>query len=276
MTPVLYEFDKIDFQKRGSYVFQLINSRKLTDICHAHDFFELIWLVRGSAVQRVNGEEKLCEEGNVCLLRPQDSHCFAGQTDELIVVSLSVERREFELFCNMYHARLAEEILKGEQPVCFEFDRSAMIDLPGERNDWVFTEYDCKFLLSCLLKSCIDHTNCLEREHALPDMLSHAADEMKKTENLRKGIPAFTEISHYSQSHLSRLVQKHFGMSLKQYINELRMQRAYDDILLTDRPAQEIAEDLGFASFSHFRRIFKERFSETPASLRKRQGMRTI
>lgn len=106
-------------------------------------------------------------------------------------------------------------------------------------------------------------------------MLSCAIFEMKKTENLKRGIPAFIELSHYSQSHLSRLIKKHFDMSLKQYINELRLQRAYSDIVLTRRPAADISDELGFSSFSHFNKIFKAKISVTLAVLRKNSGFFT-
>ena len=80
---------------------------------------------------------------------------------------------------------------------------------------------------------------------------------MKKSENLKKGISAFVDLTNYSQSHLARLIKKHFGMGLKQYINELRLRQAYDDFVWTNESAEVIAENLGFCSYSHFYRIFK-------------------
>ena len=91
---------------------------------------------------------------------------------------------------------------------------------------------------------------------------------MKQPEKLKQGIPAFIALSNYSQSHLARLVKKHFGMGLKQYINELRLLRAYDDFVWTNESAESISENLGFSSYSHFYRIFKERFLISPSALR--------
>ena len=45
---------------------------------------------------------------------------------------------------------------------------------------------------------------------AVPDMEAAAAvSEIKKTENLKIGVPAFIKISNYSQSQLARLMKKH-------------------------------------------------------------------
>jgi AraC-like DNA-binding protein len=89
-------------------------------------------------------------------------------------------------------------------------------------------------------------------------------------------IPALIKLSHFSQSHLSRLIKKQFNMTLKEYINELRLQHAYNEIIITPKPFESIAYDIGFSSFSHFNKIFKARFSITPSRLRKIYGIQTI
>lgn len=61
----------------------------------------------------------------------------------------------------------------------------------------------------------------------------------------------------------------------KQYINELRLQKAYNCIVLTQKSVEDISEELGFASYSHFNKIFKARFYITPGALRKEKGIWT-
>ena len=112
------------------------------------------------------------------------------------------------------------------------------------------------------------HTKDTWSHAGIPRELLSAVEEMKKIENLRNGISAFVTLSNYSQSHLARLVKKQFGMGLKQYINELRLLRAYDDLIWTKESAETISENLGFSSYSHFYRIFKGRFSISPSVLR--------
>ena len=133
-------------------------------------------------------------------------------------------------------------------------------------------EHEFKFLLFCFLKSYIDSNE--ERER-IPKALACSINEMKRPENLRDGIKAFTAVSNYSQSHLSRLIKKYFNQTLKQYINELRLQKAYNCIVFTQTPLADIADELGFASYSHFNKVFKERYCITPGALRKEKGIWT-
>ncbi len=269
MVPVVYEFEKIYFKKQKNYIFQLVRGRKLTDVYHSHNFYELLFCISGSGVQYVNEREIPFKEGEAWMLRPSDRHCFVSQTEDVAVLSLSVKQEEMELFSNVYDPMLLGCIHRGEDP--FGFAISAPIDFAGKENG-AFDEYACKLLLSLFLKEYIDASDCLQRASELPRGLAIAVEEMQKTKNLRRGIAAFTELSHYSQSHLARLVRKYFKTSLKQYVNELRLQSAYNSIVLTRESTESISEGLGFSSFSHFNKIFKARFKVTPAALRKRRG----
>lgn len=261
MIPALYEFSKIVHGEQKNYIFQFMKDRKLTNIYHSHDFHEMICFLKGKATQFVNDEKILTEEKTVMLLCPGDKHCFIDQSEDIEIISLSVRYEVFDVLAKVY------DLSFEKSPLIFAFPRvSILYDFC--RKNRPISESDCTLLLSTLLHA-YSHTNDRLNYSNLPQELSNAVDEMKKTENLKNGISAFTSLSNYSHSHLSRIIKKHFGMGLKSYINELRLLRAYDDLIWTNESAEAISENLGFSSYSHFCKIFKERFSETPSSLRK-------
>lgn len=279
MTAILYEFEKINCVRQQNYIFQFVNSSKLnptlTPVYHSHDFYELVWLLSGSVTQVINDGEVNSTAGEIIMLRPEDRHRFIAPMENVEIISLSVKKEEFELFASAFDLSLLRHINSESAPLRFH---SVATITPDEfrKTAQELTIYDYKFLLSYFLNAYITETVVLKRNSGLPQMLILAIEKMKKTENLKRGIPAFVELSHYSQSHLSRLIRQYYGMSLKQYINDLRLHRAYNDMILTNKSAEEIAEELGFSSFSHFNKIFKARFSITPAALRKSNSVLTI
>lgn len=275
MTAVLYEFKNLDRSKQKNFLFQFVKDRKLTCVYHSHDFYELICFVKGNGVQIINEKEHESGENSIVILRPGDKHKFIGQSYDLKVISLSVRKEEFELFSNVFDPLLLSCINSSSTPIYFNAALPSLFDVFGEHTQNV-NELDCKLFLSFILKECIEHVNLSSEYGNLPPAFLSVIKEMKKSENLKEGISAFTRLSNYSQSHLSRLVKMHFNMSLKQYINELRLKNAHSEILLTNRSAEDIAEELGFSSFSHFNKIFKARFSVTPAALRKSRGTWTV
>ena len=96
MTSVLYEFDTLVHSKPKNNIFQFVKDRKLTNIYHSHDFYELICFLKGRGTQIINEEEILSEEKTVTLLCPDDKHCFIDQSDDVEIISLSVRREYFK------------------------------------------------------------------------------------------------------------------------------------------------------------------------------------
>jgi AraC-like DNA-binding protein len=75
-----------------------------------------------------------------------------------------------------------------------------------------------------------------------------------------------------SPRYLQRLFEAS-GTSFTAHVNELRLQRAF--ALLTRAPARrrrisDIALEAGFSDISHFNRLFRSRFGDTPRSVRSR------
>ena len=242
-----------------NYLFQLAKNKRLTAIYHSHDFYELVCFLRGDAEQTVNGERLSFHENDILILSPGDSHSFISQSDDIEIISLSVKREEFETFFSAFGLS------------CVAFPKSFVFSRLAKLSDMLIQsveERDCRLLLSVILHAYVKSKIEGEEKSAMPKALLCAAEEMKKAENLKAGISAFAALSNYSQSHLSRLVKKHFGLGLKEYINELRLKKAYDELVLTDEPCEVISENLGFSSYSHFYRIFKARSSLTPKEVR--------
>ena len=72
------------------------------------------------------------------------------------------------------------------------------------------------------------------------------------------------------------ILQKYMNMTLYEYVSEQRLETAYNDLILTSLRPEDIAEELGFKSFSHFSQKFKKVYGITPAELRKQNGAWTI
>jgi AraC family transcriptional regulator len=68
--------------------------------------------------------------------------------------------------------------------------------------------------------------------------------------------------------HVSRMFKRHAGMTVSQYLRELRLQRATRAVLESQQPLAALAEDHGFADQSHMTREFARATSWSPAKLR--------
>jgi len=73
-----------------------------------------------------------------------------------------------------------------------------------------------------------------------------------------------------SNGYLSRFFKKNYGMSFAEYLSNIRLYHAVDELLYTNAKITRIAYDNGFASAAVFNRDFKEVYGETPTAFRKK------
>lgn len=87
---------------------------------------------------------------------------------------------------------------------------------------------------------------------------------------------AIAQASHISESYLRKLFLQHFSTTPKQYILDLRIQKA--KLLLTDYPISvtNIAEECGFSSVYHFCKAFKARTGYSPTQYADRHRRHNI
>lgn len=73
-----------------------------------------------------------------------------------------------------------------------------------------------------------------------------------------------------STSYLHRLFKSLIGTTPNRHLNQLRLRRACEQLLTTDRSAAEIAYSCGFREPPYFHRVFHTSFSCTPKQFRRR------
>ena len=79
--------------------------------------------------------------------------------------------------------------------------------------------------------------------------------------------PSVTELAALAgvhASHLLRTFKQHHGCSVATYVRRQRVERARAEIAASKRPLSMIALDAGFADQSHFTRVFRQAYGETP------------
>lgn len=79
--------------------------------------------------------------------------------------------------------------------------------------------------------------------------------------------PALTELAALAgvhASHLLRTFRRYHGTTIANYARQRRIERARAELAKSTRPLAMIALDAGFVDQSHFTRVFKQAFGETP------------
>ena len=83
--------------------------------------------------------------------------------------------------------------------------------------------------------------------------------------------PALGEIAAavgVDPSHLARVFRKHHGMSVGTYLRRIRLERAAEQLVATDKSIAAVAAGAGFTDQAHFTRMFKRNRGVTPGEYR--------
>lgn len=71
---------------------------------------------------------------------------------------------------------------------------------------------------------------------------------------------------HLTYSYLSRYLKKSLGMNFLDYVNQVRLRHAVEDLLYTDKPITYVAVDNGFVNSSGLNKSFREAYDMTPSA----------
>lgn len=75
---------------------------------------------------------------------------------------------------------------------------------------------------------------------------------------------------YLSNVYLSKYIKKHLGLTFLEYLNNVRLYHAVDELLYTNKSITRIAMDNGFPTSAAFIKVFRNMHCEAPSQYRKR------
>jgi AraC family transcriptional regulator len=79
-----------------------------------------------------------------------------------------------------------------------------------------------------------------------------------------QSVEELAAIAGVHPTHLLRTFRRHHGATISNYVRQRRVERARAAVAKGEKPLSAIAIDAGFADQSHFTRVFRQAFGETP------------
>lgn len=241
---------------------------------HFHQNVEILYLLSGMLSVRLDEEEYQLKKGDILLINANKRHSAKAESDDIFVARFQIN-----------YAMLMEQL--GTNQILFWCNT---IEDKNEAYD------DLRQVLDKILNRFYErnegalYLNSLYYE-ALYIMTSYfmvkADDARLKMIGLQDGTRVL-EIQNYVQSnyqkqislhdlakqlflsnaYLSKYIKKRFGLSFMEYLNNVRLFHAVDELLYTDKKIIHIALDNGFPTTSAFNKAFKESYNMIPSAYR--------
>ncbi len=239
---------------------------------HWHDCFEIELMLRGSAVQILNGQRYEMMPGDIYLLNPTDFHSI--QTDGAVVYNIMFSEE-------MLDEEVLQKILSVDKNIIFrlsqrelhttEFMISQM--LYEFENETVYSDSVIKNLMECLfimiLRKCDlsgNRKNSSEND-AIRKSVLYLHSRFRENPTLAQ----VASIAGLNKNYFSGLFHETTGKTYKEYLNSLKLEHAKKLVLTSNIPVTQICFASGFNSLTNFLRVFKEAYNISPTAMRRRK-----
>lgn len=231
---------------------------------HVHDRSMVVMVLGGAMVERVRGREVSCPAGTV-LFHPAGephAHRFGGSASRCLVLQIA----------EPWLKRLqVERDLVPAEPVS-RLDRvttGAGRLLHTEFRLGADAEWAALDGLTLALLASLARRGRPPRERR-PPFLDIVLERLHDDPSSGVSLSALARLAGVSPEHLSRTFRQAHGVTVGEYVRDLRVERACRELANGTYSLGRLALRLGFYDQSHFTRTFKARLGCAPGEYRRR------
>ena len=246
---------------------------------HNHDYYEIFITVSGTVTHFINGVTQKLPEGSLVFIRPEDIHAYIYDTPlssdtAYINLTFSCETAD-SLFSYLSDSFPSKDLLSCDMPPTVLLNRLEKELLLPQISALNIVNWQDKNALKLRMRAILADifvrffSNIPNSEkQTVPLWLSQLLSEMEHPDNFIAGIDRMISLSGRTREHLSRSLKKHYGFSITEYINDLRVNYAANLLLNTNAPVLEIGVACGFQSISNFYKVFQAKYGISPKEFR--------
>lgn len=269
---------------------------------HQHDFFELMVVIKGSAMQRIEDKEYFYPTGSCCLVNRNITHAerfleegillFIQMSSNLLKELLSTYETTYfpehdNMAGNAIFQFMKENFEMDSQKYYLDFfpsfsNKNNMAQLHNFADTllrtMMFPRAGATYKIKSIICELFDYLDSNEFFYTIPIKLNTKNDFLifSRIQNLMKdtdGRLSRSELEqrlNYSGSYLNSIVKKYAGMSLFDYGTTFCLKRAALLLTSTDLTISEIITRLQFTNKGHFYKLFKNKYGMLPNEYRKK------
>ncbi|MGD8190889.1 AraC family transcriptional regulator [Brevibacillus ginsengisoli] len=253
---------------------------------HWHESIEISYVLFGRIDKiYIDGKEYTSKQGDIVLINSNAIHSFSVnlEKDRKTVTILipyefikanDTDHDHFEFDCISINEQdeqremLFQQLRENLNSIVSAFiekenDPLASIKITG-------LSYELIYLLLKNFKINKNGSGLIKTKKYL-DRLTLITNFIKDNYNQNLSIDLISAQFNLSSEYLSRLFTKYIGMTVLTYINTIRLEKSYPDLMNTDRPIIQIALEHGFPNEKSYHRVFKAVYKITPNQYRKGQ-----
>lgn len=234
---------------------------------HWHEFFELEFIVKGSAKHYINNEENSLKEGSAYIMSHCDFHSI-HPNENIVLYNLSfmpncLDKTFSDSLYNKAGGIGCEFENENLQLVLNLFERG--IDYCENKTE--YSDVMLKSIATYITALTLENANYARNPQNTP-LIGETVALINAEFNTDITLAKAAKRLHISPNYLGCVFKKQVGVSFNGYLNRIRLKYACTQLLTTEKYVKEIAYESGFCSSEYFLSVFKKQMGCTPSEYR--------
>ncbi len=250
---------------------------------HEHKFFELVYVISGSARHVLNGKESRILTGDFFILDYGAVHSYQDCSGLALINCLFLPEivdetlkgcRSFEKLlrsCLLRYRNLHMKSLPANQ-IFHDKQEQVLGLLQG-----MLSEYQCREIgyaeilknrlveiIILTLRYVVEDIPFMNTRNIVIEMIEYLNGNYQEKYMLQK----FCKAYHYSKPYVSRRFKEETGMTIGKYCQKIRIKKSCDLLRGSGCSIFEISQEVGYQDFKTFGRLFKKSIGMSPRTYR--------
>ena len=241
---------------------------------HFHQELELIFVMQGTVTVTADSGVSYLQKEDIRVINPNCWHEIKTSANSLFAQITFSYVLIADISAKMY---LAEDVSEKFSEQKYDELRCRIKDFLNyylqiydkEKNfEYIALGYQ---ILHCLAENFLETPDdkLSKKQNSTDNRIYHINNYIRTNYDQPISLKDLAEHLYLSTSYLARFFRKTYGMTFLEYLTNVRMQHAVEDLLYTDIPVTKIVYTNGFSNSKAFNKTFKAFYGCTPSEYRK-------
>lgn len=245
---------------------------------HWHRELEILYVLNGHAIVHMDGEQYVLNPLDAIVVDYAKIHEVIYELPQTMGICIHVSRqllRRYMLDSELLSIHCAGKHLTPEEQPYYDELRRYLKELTvlyvNQKNTYQLKSTALILdILACLIEHFSEPITKSASEAKVGNMerIEQICDYVEHHYKEEITLQAAADELGLNKEYFCRFFKQNTGNSFIQYVNQVRINHIYQDLLHTDEGVQEIMERHGFYNQKLFYRMFKERYECTPREAR--------
>lgn len=250
------------------------DTRKIQNT-HFHQNPEILYVLEGALELELESETQELQKGEFLLVNANKRHSLRETKKDLLIVSIQINFSKLVEYLGtnqiLFWCNSAADRSEAYEQLKKVLDRMLNRYYDKEREGALYLNsiyYEALYLLTSYFMIKADDNRL--KEQVSPDNSRVFEIQNYVQANYQKQISLndLAKKLYLSNAYLSKYIKKRFGLSFLEYVNNIRLFHAVDELLYTEKKITRIALDNGFPTSASFNKAFRDIYHMTPSAYR--------